>query len=241
MPAAAQKGKPPKQQISVPVIATFRCLTSEPLSPLCNAPVIDGTDRIRDDGRSYAGTIDPSGLFGAQLSTPVSRPETARLLNMYFGTSVTGSRTCEVVGNCHPNGASDNESFGLNNAQLRVKPLVPGTWEDLPGLMFGMACNVGYPALVHYTFWLPDGDGHWGFNFNPREYPSTTDALLTRLDHDTWSVEAGSAQSGELLSWAHSGIRGKNGPSHEGVFTMPFKVTIDATGPVPTSGVTCTP
>ncbi len=236
VPIQAQRGKPPKQQAPIPATVTFRCVTApEPASTLCNEPVIDGTDRVRDDGGSYSGFIDPSGLFTSQLSTP----ESGRLLNMYFGSSIPGSRTCIAVVNCHPNGPSDGKDLGLNNAEVRIKPLVDGTWADLPGLLLGMSCNSRYSALVHYTFWLPDGDGHWGFNFNPREYPNTTAADVFRLDNLTWTVEAYSDDIGELLSWAHSGIHGKNGPSREGRFNMPFKLTINATGPLPVGAVTC--
>jgi hypothetical protein len=237
VPIQAQRGKPPKPA-PMPATVTFRCLAAEPASPLCNEPVT-GTDRVLGDGAgSYSGFIDPSGLFNSQLSTP----ESGRLLNMYFGSSIPGSRTCIAIGNCHPNGPSDGKHLELNNAEVRVKPLVDGLpWADHPGLLFGMACNSRYPALVHYTFWLPDGDGHWGFNFNPREYPDTTAAVIIRLDNDTWTVEAESDDIGELLSWAHSGIHGKNGPSREGRFLMPFKFTIDGTGPLPAGAVTCTP
>jgi hypothetical protein len=236
VPIQAQRGKPPKQT-PMPATVTFRCLAAEQASPLCSEPVINGTDRVRDDGQSYSGFIDPSGLFTTQLSTPGS----GRFLNMYFGNSLPGSRTCTDVGNCQPNGPSDGKHLELNNAEVRVKPLIDGTWADLPGLLFGMSCNSDYPALVHYTFWLPDGDGHWGFNFNPRDYPNTTPAVIIRLDNVTWTVEAKSYYIGELLSWAHSGIHGKNGPSREGRFNMPFKFTIDATGPLPAGAVTCTP
>jgi hypothetical protein len=204
---------------------------------MCTEPAVDGTDRVRDDGGPYTGFMDPSGLFSSQLSTPAF----ARILNMYFGSSILGSRTCGAVGNCHPNGPTDGEHLALNNAEMRVKPLVDGTWADLPGLMLGMSCNAPYPALVHYTFWLPDGDGHWGFNFNPREYPNTLPAVVIRVDNNTWTVEAESEDIGELLSWAHSGIQGKNGPSREGRFKMPFQFTIDANGPLPSGAVTCTP
>jgi len=236
VPAHALRGKPPKPA-PVPATVTYRCLAAEPASPLCGEPVINGTDRVRDDGASYAGFIDPSGLLVTQLSTPAS----GRFLNMHFGDSLPGSRTCTVVGNCHPNGPSDGKHLELNNAEVRVKPLVDATWADPPGLLFGMSCNTRSQALVHYTFWLPDGDGHWGFNFNPRDYPDTSAAVLIRLDNVTWTLEAESDDIGELLSWAHSGIRGRNGPSHEGRFNMPFKLTIVATGPLPAGAVTCTP
>ena len=143
------------------------------------------------------------------------------------------------VGNCHPNGPTDGKSLGLDDFQFRVKPLVDSTWDDLPGLLFGMSvCGLQYPALVHFTFWLPDGNGHWGFNFNPRAYPGTTAAVVVRVNPTKWTVEAESDDIGELLSWGHTGIRRNNGPSGEGRFQMPFKATIVATG-LPAGAGTC--
>ena len=227
-------GKPPKPQ---PVaIVTFRCLTNDPGSPgPCDPLGRGGTDRVRDDGSwSYSGVIDSGGLFTPLIATP----ENGRLLNLHFGSTL-GPRTCDTVGNCHPNGPSDGKHLALVEASIRVKPLVNGTWEDLPGLLFGMStCNVPYPALVHYTFWLPDGNGHWGFNFNPRAYPGTTAAVVVRVNSTTWTAEAEADDIGELLSWGHTGIRRHNGPSREGQFNMPFKVTIEASG-LPAGAGTC--
>jgi hypothetical protein len=120
-----------------------------------------------------------------------------------------------------------------------VKPLQNGSFEDLPGLLYGMSsCGATYPALVHYTFLLPDGNGHWGFNFNPRAYAGTTAAVVIRVNNQTWTVEAESDDIGELLSWNHTGIRRNNGPSREGRFNMPFKATIAASS-LPAGAGTC--
>ena len=234
--AVVAAGKPPKP---VPVTAevTFRCFGEDPGTPgPCDPFNLGGTERVRDDrAGSYTGSIGPDGLFSPRIATP----ENDRLVNMLFGTSLSDSRRCTSVGNCHPNGPTDGKNLELHDVQFRVKPLVDVTWEDLPGLLFGMsACGVRYPALVHYTYWLPDANGHWGFNFNPRAYPGTTAAVVVRLDQTTWTVEAESDDIGELLSWGHTGIRRNNGPSGEGKFNMPFKATIVANG-LPAGAGTC--
>lgn len=229
-------GKPPKPQ---PVTATveFRCFADDPGAPgPCDPLALGGTDRVRDDAFGpYTAVIGTSGLLSSQLATP----DNDRIVNMHFGTSIAGTRTCATVGNCHPNGSTDGKTLALDNFQFRVKPLVDGTWEDLPGLLFGMSsCGQSYPALVHYTFWLPDNNGHWGFNFNPRAYPGTDAAVVVRHDNVTWTVEADIDDEGELLSWNHSGISRNNGPSREGRFIMPFKATIVANG-LPAGAGTC--
>ena len=56
------------------------------------------------------------------------------------------------------------------------------------------------------------------------------------IDGVHWTVESYGA--GELLSWAHSGLRRpQTGPSHEGVYAVNFSFTITIAG-LP-SGVTC--
>ena len=161
-------------------------------------------------------------------------------------TCCSGSRYLErapavSVGNCHPNGPTEGEILVLDNFQFRVKPLIEGTWDDLPGLLFGMStCGAPQMGMVHTTFWLPDGNGHWGFNFNPRGYPGTSPVTIVREDPVTWTVEAGTGDVGELLSWGHSGIRGKNGPSREGRFNMPFKATIFVSNGLPVGAGSCT-
>ena len=83
-----------------------------------------------------------------------------------------------------------------------------------------------YPAKVHYTFSLPSGDGHWGLNFNSAVYPGSTNGVIRRaIDGVHWTVE--SYGVGELLSWAHSGLkRPQSGPSHEGFYQVNFNFTI---------------
>ena len=91
-----------------------------------------------------------------------------------------------------------------------------------------MKCTGSYPAKVHYTFTLPSGNGHWGFNFNSVAYPGSKNVVITRAsDGRHWTVESNGLK-GELLSWGHGGLRRrKSGPSHEGFFVANFKFTIE--------------
>jgi hypothetical protein len=224
---------PPKKQ-PTPATMTFRCLAGEPDSASCG-PLSDSddTDRVRDDTRgSYTGgNIDTGGVFNVGFA-PVTR-----VLNLYLGTRVS-ERTCTTTGNCHPRDL-EGADLPLDYFQVRVKPLTANWSQDLAGGLYAMTiCNAGYPALVDYTFWLPDGDGHWGLNFNPKAYPGTTPAELIRLTDTKWTVEA-MGDTAELLSWEHSGITRHNGPSHEGKFIVPFKFTIEATGALPSGAGTC--
>lgn len=121
----------------------------------------------------------------------------------------------------------------LDTASVELKPLVASGGAELPGLLWGMKCatisdSYPYYAKVHYTFYLPNGEGHWGFNFSRAAYLGTDDAIITRAgDGLHWAVES-NGLIGELLSWGHSGLRRpQSGPSHEGFYYVNFKFTIE--------------
>ena len=223
----------PKPQ-PVPATMTFRCFAGGGGLDSCG-PVSDdpATDRVRDDGLLYTGgSIDTSGVYNVVIA-----PTANRLLNLSLGSRIDNLRPCDTTGNCHPFLNLANTNLALDYFDIKVKPLTTNLSQDLAGGLYGMTTcqTMVYPALVHYTFWLPDGDGHWGLNFNPKAYPGTTAANLVRLTDTTWSVES-VGDIAELLSWGHSGITRHDGPSHEGRFYVPFKLTIAATSPLP-SGV----
>jgi hypothetical protein len=221
---SAFKGPKPT---STPATATFRC---DFYDSACAT-----NDRVRDDdGGPYSGFIN-SGTFDLQVAS-------GRSLRLYLVDFITGSRTCVPMpspSTCNPSGPLDQQPQPLSltiNASIRVKALTPPPYQDLAGGLTAMRCGAtNQPGLVHFTWWMPDNDGHWGFNFNPRDYPGTSAATLTRESAGRWRVETvfGINDVGELLSWAHSGIKRHDGPSHEGRFDVPFEFTIEA------SGMTC--
>ena len=116
--------------------------------------------------------------------------------------------------------------------KVRAQSGAAPPYVDLAGGLPAMACGVAHPAALQYTFWLTNGDGHWGLNFNPNAYPLGTAAIIVRTGTQTWVASAGASERAELVSFSHSGIRRRNGPSREGVFVVPFKLTIVATEPV---------
>lgn len=233
-----QKGNA-KPVTSIPATATFRCYSDPGVVPPdpCLTPV-DGddntVDRARDDSAIYGGGFISAsyGFYDVYFD-----PSQSRTLNLLFGI-LAGVRGCDSIGNCNPDGPLTNQNRALQDFKLRVKPLVSGTWEDFPGGLLAMTCGPVYPGLVHFTFWLPSLNGHWGLNFNPRAYAPSTAVSLTRVDNLTWTAEATTSELAALVSFAHSGIRRKNGPSQEGFFRMPFKATI-AVASLPSGAVTC--
>lgn len=235
--AIASAAKPPKPPTTTTATVAFRCFSAPDgtMPDPCadpGEPYDEPIDRVRDDkGGTYGGTIASTGMFLVHFAPTAPAP---RSLNIFLGPSLS-TPGCGSVDNCNADGPlTDIEGV---EADIRVKPLTP-TFEDLPGGLFAMACGSASPALVHYTFWLPSRDGHWGLNFNPRAYPSSTEATLVRETSDKWTVQAGLANRAELISFAHSRIRGKTGPSREGFYVVPFKLTITATGTLP-PGAAC--
>ena len=118
--------------------------------------------------------------------------------------------------------------------EIIVRPLNETTKEVSAGGLTGMACvaegQEGQLALVSFTTWITGSEGHWGLNFNPREMYHSTGAKVRRTSKTTWEAYATTAQWAELVSFNHSGIRRKAGPSHEGQFVAPFLFEISAPG-----------
>ena len=237
---AAQK--PPKLQ-DTRAMTTFRCIAGEGLgSGSCQDPFdpplppgVD-VDRVRDDGNAYGyelARIASSGFYGLSLSN------SGRSLSLALGNPI-GTVPCVDAGNCNPDRVTIvNNHLTLAPASIELKPLVTATGPELSGLLWGMNCTDVYQAKVHYTFTLPSGDGHWGFNFNQLVYPGSNNALITRAsDGRHWTVESNGLY-GELLSWGHSGLLRRNsGPSHEGFFLANFKFTIEVVS-LPSPSVGC--
>ena len=227
---AGAAAKPSKPQ-PVVAVATFRCTAESPPAPQCDSSAV-GKDAVWDDATTYVGgSITADGMFGLRLT-----PDRNRLLSFYLDASIEGTRDCDGIGNCNPDGPLP-PLVQVNDFEIKIKPIKPGstagTWEDLPGGLLGMPCTPTPAAtIVHFTFWLPSGDGHWGVNLNRRDYPATNNAVVSRPTADTWIVEAALTDVAELLSWNHSGIFRRNGPSREGRFFLPFKLTLNATSPV---------
>jgi hypothetical protein len=180
---------------------------------------------------SLGGAIS-SGIYSVRVTPTGSSPA----LFVDLGGFLSGTRECSTatLARCNPDGPLNDPPgvvLALDEFDVRVKPLTSDLPEadDLPGGLTGMGCTgeLAY-ALVHYTFWLPGGDGHWGMNANPRYHADA--ALVERRNRTTWVVTSPGVEGGraELVSFAHSAILRKSGPSHEGQYALPFSITITA-------------
>jgi hypothetical protein len=188
-----------------------------------------------------AGTISSSGIYGVRV-TPESL---APVLSVDLGGYIDGTRECAsaTLARCNVDGPLTGDPpvgvLELRDFSVGVKPLTSGTpdADDLPGGLTGMACGGSAFALVHFTFWLESGDGHWGMNVNPR-YHADTARVDRSEDGTSWLVTSPGVVDGraELVSFAHSNLLRRSGPSHEGQYVLPFSITItapDASCPAP--------
>ncbi|MBA3949644.1 MAG: hypothetical protein H0X44_06835, partial [Acidobacteria bacterium] len=64
----------------------------------------------------------------------------------------------------------------------------------------------------------------WTVRFNAEYYPGSTDLTVTRTDLNMWIVEASTSDVAELVA-VNTG-KGKQVMTHEGFYTMPFKITV---------------
>lgn len=228
--ALAAAGKPPKA-VSIPVRAEFRCFQGG--EPCDEDGVVADQDAyeyfvsMRSGGLNItAGAfINTAGSFNLRIYPGVP-PGSARYLRIDRGASTDGF-PCASIDNCNP-ASLPTGALDLNDIHMVAKPLVFGTDDDLPGGLTAMACSgQNYEAIVHFTFPYPETTGHWGLNFNPRSPAgSSTFAAIRRTAQRSWTVEATPDDRAGLLGFAHTGIQGKNGPSQEGTYIVPFLLTI---------------
>ena len=79
-------------------------------------------------------------------------------------------------------------------------------------------------ARVKINFDDPSGrDYLWTIRFNPGQYAGSTHVRLTRVDEVTWIAEATAEERARLVAINN---KGKLVMTDEGLYIMPFKVTI---------------
>lgn len=163
----------------------------------CLSPYIDGVDGVR-------AQLDTSGklAFGGlgKRNKPV-----IRMLFLDFSECVQGP--------CNPPFA---EGFGFSPAVMFTSGV------DLRRMLVGETRNdLGANVTVKPT----DADHTWRFFFDPqdRRSPDSTYLSVTRLDTDTWAIEAGPTD----VAWLGENLGG-GGLTFAGLYHMPFKMIVQA-------------
>ncbi len=215
----AQKGKPaPPQHTSV--AADFRC----PGAADCLTAA--RVDRIAGDGGgpyigTYAGSTTGEGAFLNENHKLAMRYTTS------YGRAIFADFRDRIApGTC---GAGCRKNFDIAEVRATAYPSITNPVDtsqaDLPNGFYDIP--VGGSGKARYKLDFADPAGRaliWTVRFNAEYYPGSTDLTVTRTSENTWEVEASVNDVAELVA-INSG-KGKQVMTHEGFYTMPFKITV---------------
>lgn len=216
----AQKGKPGPAPQDTSVAAEFRCPGA---SDCVTAARID---RITGDGAgpyigTYEGSTTGEGAFLNQYNK----------LSMRFTTSYQRKisadfRDLVASGTC---GANCRKNFDFAEVLATPRSItnpIDASQEALPGGFYDIP--VGETSRARYQIDFADPSGRpytWTIRFNSEFYPGSSDLTVHRTSENTWEVEASVLDVAELVAWNY-GEKGRTFQTHEGFYTMPFKITV---------------
>ncbi len=217
---AQKKGKPAPAPAptGVPVSAELRC----PLAADCMTA--ERIDRIAGDGLGpYVGNAAGEGAFFNDNNKLDIHYTTSygRSIVADFGDQIANG-TCMTTGSCRKNfnfaevHATSYPSI-TNPVDAAQEPL-PNGFNDIP---------VGGSSKARFKLDFADPAGRaliWTVRYNAEFYPGSTDLTVTRTSENTWVVEATASDVAELVA-INTG-KGKQVMTHEGFYTMPFKITV---------------
>lgn len=214
----AQKGKPAPAPDLTPVAADFRC----PLAADCTTA--ERIDRIVGDGSGpYLG--NSARVDGAYLNANTKlylhlSPSYGRAVVLDF-EDVADAAPCAASGTCRKNfslvRAVSSDPASITNPLDAAGTALPNGFADIA---------VGASARARFLFNFPDPAGRalrWTVRFNSEYYPGSSELTVTRTGEHTWQVEASVDDIAELVAVP---TKGKAVMTHEGFYTMPFKITV---------------
>lgn len=216
---AAQKGKPaPVQHTSV--AADFRC----PGAADCLTAA--RVDRITGDGAgpyvgTYVGSTTGEGAFLNDYQKLAMRFTTS------YGRFIFADfRDRIAAGTC---GAGCRKNFDFVKVSATAYPSITNPIDDsqepLPNGFYSIPIGGTSKARYKLDFADPTGEPYiFTIRFNSEYYPGSTDLTVTRTSENTWEVEATVDDVAELV--AINTNKGKQIMTHEGFYTMPFKITV---------------
>jgi len=214
---SAQKGKPAPAPTGVPVSADLRC----PQAADCLSA--ERIDRITGDGLGpYVGAGDQGAFFNENNKLDIHYTASyGRTIVADFG-DVVANGACVTAGNCRKN-------FSVADVRATSYPSITNpvnaSQEPLPGGFYDIPVGGTSKARFKLDFADPAGRALiWTVRFNAEFYPGSTDLTVTRTSLNTWEVEATTSDVAELVA-INTG-KGRQIMTHEGFYTMPFKITV---------------
>lgn len=216
----AQKGGKPKTDILA--TATFRCNSLNPESPC----VPEGhflPDAITGDGMPYTGvgTWDSgSGAFVRAVDGEFSID-----LNAGLGRWVLLDFRQQVAGPSAPFFRKTFETVALDAFHLNTNLINPSTGLEAAGGLPVMPIGAAWPSRIK-AGWVDTYGFLYNIRFNPRDFPGSTHVTVTRVDEKIWTIEASATDVARLVSPGQNTKGKSTGPTDEGLYNMPFKITV---------------
>lgn len=179
----------------IPMTAEFRDDVSLPDRIMSDGlgPYVHGVGQVK-------AILDGRGDF--DLDTNASGKPALRLLSLDF----TVPASCPASG-CQPPFATGSEDAYMSTGA-----------GGLPNMAIGASTR----SKLQVSF-SSGGNLQWFVRFDPSQYPDTSSVLVTRLDVNSWTIEAGATDTAKLLSAPTSG---KLVLTDRGNYFLPFRVVI---------------
>jgi hypothetical protein len=216
----AQKGGKPKPA-NQPATAWFRCNGPNPPDGPgpCGAEGFVLSDSITGDGRTYVGTGDLSTGSGAFLRYDGEFVLELRSLGVRFAYLDFRHVVAPSAGfhrKTFEQATLEQFHFNTNVLDLNGEESEGG----LTGLMVGERRQARIKA-----YWTDQYGVSYTIRFNSAAYPPSTNVSVTRDTANQWTIEAFEWDVAQLVSPPESSKGKPTGPTDEGFYRMPFKIT----------------
>ena len=210
-PLEAQKGRGPTKSIPMPAAAHFKCPGT-----LCASPdsiSADGFDAVYDAADGAA--LNTNGEFAMRFPDGSSRR-----VHLEFGHAIE-----PCVQNCRKDFTS--LEIGAGQEALIQTNVVDAFGEQVDGGLLAIPIGGAGQALLKITFSTmgPAGETFlWAVRFNPADFPGSDSVSVRRIEERLWVIDAPEGTRARLMS---KQLR-KRGDTDEGLYTMPFTLTVRA-------------
>jgi hypothetical protein len=201
-----------KKPTSTPVTADFRCDATT-----SDCPTLDA---IQGDGGTYTQASGGAALnSGGDFVINLGATPGVRYLRLDFGTP-DGDAPCLT------SGPACRRAFGQlvssRTRDLLVNPELNGV--ELSNGLLDIPIGATRSGRLKLNFDDPSGQNVlWTIRFNP-DFQGSTLVPVTRLDANTWVIEATTEHRARLVS-ADMNTR-KWVTADEGLFVMPFRIVV---------------